>query len=706
MADLVGKYVGRYHILEQLGRGGMAVVYKAYDTRLERDVAIKFIRTEAIAPEMLKQMLKRFEREAKSLARMKHPYILNIYDFGEHEGAPYLVMEFLPGGTLKGLTGKPMPYQEAAKLLTPIARALEFAHERDVIHRDVKPANILLGEGGDPMLSDFGIAKMLGEQGATQITGTGMGVGTPQYMAPEQWTGKVVLATDIYALGVVLYELVTGKKPYTADTPAAVFQMQMMEPLPRPKDLIPELPEEVEKVIIKALAKEPEGRYENMTGFADVLERLVGAGLAPAREPDASVQVLVDASESLAASGNFQKAIETYRHVLEMCEPGSAQADDIEATIARLEKQVEIRVMDDPPPSQPAEVDEHIRLGDAAAESPNVDTIPPPVVKMPQQEPVVGAQRDVPGAAVLEKPAAPLRDVPKPWWKQRWAVGALVLAAFIIAGALLAMWGTRGKGPLAMLASPTPTATNTPTSTPEPTNTPTTPPTSTPTRTMTPTPSRTKTFTPTFTPTVPPPLVAQEFLTDVRVLLWDEMDDFDNWQTGYPKSVFVSDGKLELNCEGEFASFTTIERLNLVEGEGFIIHYMRETTNAWGGLISLLGGDWQTDSWRKFGIHNANYPELQTILDKGLDEFGGAAVPGRLAFETNKWYVLLFAVGKDGELLAVMWDLDDPDQRLVYHEKLGDDWAGIEWSFDLAATDDGEFAYFDNFMKISFSEIK
>ena len=192
MADLVGQNIGRYHVVEQLGQGGMAVVYRAYDTHLERDVAIKVIRTDMIGSAMLDQMLKRFEREAKSLAKMKHRDILNIFDYGKFEDAPYLVMEYLPGGTLKELTGSPIPYQDAAKILLPVARALEYAHKKGVLHRDVKPANILITEEGEPLLSDFGIAKILETKQTIQLTGTGSGIGTPEYMAPEQWRNEVV----------------------------------------------------------------------------------------------------------------------------------------------------------------------------------------------------------------------------------------------------------------------------------------------------------------------------------------------------------------------------------------------------------------------------------------------------------------------------------------------------------------------------------
>jgi serine/threonine protein kinase len=275
MPDLSGQDIGRYHIIEQLGEGGMATVYKAFDTRLERDVAIKVIRKDAFSANMHATIFKRFEREAKALARLSHPNIVKIYDYGEYDGSPYLVMEYIPGGTLKSKMGEPFKVGDAVRLLLPIANALEYAHEHDIIHRDVKPANILLSEKNQPVLSDFGIAKMLeGEEGAT-LTGTGVGIGTPEYMAPEQCLGETVdKRTDIYALGIVFYELVAGRKPFMANTPMAVVHKQISDPLPRPAQFAPGLPDGVEKVIFKALAKVPDERYISMAEFSAALERL------------------------------------------------------------------------------------------------------------------------------------------------------------------------------------------------------------------------------------------------------------------------------------------------------------------------------------------------------------------------------------------------------------------------------------------------
>jgi serine/threonine protein kinase len=275
MNDLSGSSFGRYHLVEKLGEGGMAIVYKAFDTRLECDVAVKVIRMERLTQEMMVTTLKRFEREAKAVAQLTHANIVKVTDFGENESTPYLVMEYLPGGTIKQFLGKSMPYTEAAQLLAPIARALHYAHSHNLIHRDVKPSNILITESGEPMLTDFGIAKILDLEGGQTLTGTGVGIGTPEYMAPEQWTGNITPSVDIYSLGVVFYELVTGHKPYTADTPAAVLIKLITDPLPNPTTFVTDLPEKVEQVIFKALAKKPEDRYQTMAELEAALQELL-----------------------------------------------------------------------------------------------------------------------------------------------------------------------------------------------------------------------------------------------------------------------------------------------------------------------------------------------------------------------------------------------------------------------------------------------
>ncbi|NSW52999.1 MAG: SUMF1/EgtB/PvdO family nonheme iron enzyme [Anaerolineae bacterium] len=288
MHEYTGMTIDRYQVLERRGTGGMAVVYHGYDTRLERDVAIKLIRTENIAQSEYENMLMRFEREAKAQARFSHPNIVPIYDYGKIDGVPYLVMDFIEGGTLKELVGKPMALDRVVALTLPVADALDYAHQQHVIHRDVKPSNILMKSPLRPMLTDFGIAKIL-ETDLTTLTGSGVGVGTPEYMAPEQWKGKVYPQTDMYALAVVVYEMLTGTRPYHADTPAAVAIQQATDPLPKPTRQRLDLPKSADDFLLRALAYNPTERFATMEEFKAGLYNLLPSSVA-------SVYVVKDSS--------------------------------------------------------------------------------------------------------------------------------------------------------------------------------------------------------------------------------------------------------------------------------------------------------------------------------------------------------------------------------------------------------------------------
>jgi len=269
---MIGKELGRYLITEAMGEGGMATVYKAYDKRLDREVAIKVILPGFSHSD---EFLTRFEREAKVVAQLTHPNIVGVIDYGTEKDTPYIVMEYVSGGNLKDLLGKAIPWQDAAKKLAPVARALEYAHNEDIIHRDIKPANILVTKSGDFMLSDFGIAKTLSADELTRLTKTGVGIGTPAYMAPEQGMGKEISnRVDIYSLGIVFYEMVTGRTPYQADTPIAVMMKHINEPLPRPREFTENLPDNIERILFKALSKDPKTRYQSMGEFADALETI------------------------------------------------------------------------------------------------------------------------------------------------------------------------------------------------------------------------------------------------------------------------------------------------------------------------------------------------------------------------------------------------------------------------------------------------
>ena len=254
--------IGRYEIEREIGRGGMAIVYKAFDPRLERPVAIKLIKMSAFGEDAFGHVRERFEREAKALARLDHPNILKVHDFGEHNGAPYLVMDYIEGSTLKELK-KPIRVDTAVRLLTPIADALEYVHRHGLLHRDVKPSNIMLITENRVILTDFGIVKSLEDDGDLHtLTATGVGIGTPEYMSPEQGRGKQVDArSDMYSLSIVFYELITGRKPFTAETPVDILLKQISEPLPDPRQFGSEISESVKKFLDRAAAKDPEDRY-------------------------------------------------------------------------------------------------------------------------------------------------------------------------------------------------------------------------------------------------------------------------------------------------------------------------------------------------------------------------------------------------------------------------------------------------------------
>ncbi|MBI5824424.1 MAG: protein kinase [Chloroflexi bacterium] len=277
MNDLTGTIIERYKIVRELGRGGMAVVYHATDTMLDRNVAIKMILSDNTNREKSEKLLKRFNREAKTLASLSHPNIVKVLDYGEYERAPYLVMEFIAGGALKAKMTRPIPYAEAAALLLPVARALQHAHLQKIVHRDVKPENILINDSDQPMLSDFGILKLVDMEESHGLTGTGKVIGTPAYMSPEQIRGREVDGrADIYSLGIVFFEMVAGRKPYNANTPIELSMQHLHDPIPKAKQFVRDLPAEVDQIIAKAIAKNPEDRYPTMAIFAQALEKLSG----------------------------------------------------------------------------------------------------------------------------------------------------------------------------------------------------------------------------------------------------------------------------------------------------------------------------------------------------------------------------------------------------------------------------------------------
>jgi len=287
MTPWSGRTIGGYQVAEEIGRGGMAVVHRAYQPQLERWVALKVLQTAAASQE---EFLTRFRREARAIAALRHPNILTIYDYGEDEGVAYIVMEYVPGGTLKAhLSGSPLTWAEVAPLVIPVAQALAYAHSQGIVHRDVKPANILLARPDWPLLADFGLAKLLRTQRG--ITQPGTSLGTPAYLAPEQALGEAVdHRGDIYSVGVVLYELLTGEVPLHSDSPMETMMRRLRDDPTPPSQLNPQVGPEMETVIMRALDRDPDARYATMQALVDDLCRIpvapqpVAAGQRPPRD--------------------------------------------------------------------------------------------------------------------------------------------------------------------------------------------------------------------------------------------------------------------------------------------------------------------------------------------------------------------------------------------------------------------------------------
>lgn len=309
MADMTGKTLGKYRLTGRLGRGGMAEVYRAYQPSLEREVAVKVMHGYLAEDE---GFVGRFKREARAVATLRHPHIVQVYDFDVEDDTYYMVMEYIGGETLKArlkrlnAEGKRMPLEGVAHIFCALCDALDYAHAQGRVHRDIKPANVMF-DGQRLVLTDFGIASIVG---GTRYTASGAMVGTPAYMAPEQGRGEPGdVRSDVYSLGVILYEIVTGQVPYDADTPLAIVLKHLNEPLPLPRRVNADVPPAVERVILKALAKSPDDRYRSAGALADALEVAVEREKMAIEMPSVPPETAVEVAAPVPTSKRMPWAI-------------------------------------------------------------------------------------------------------------------------------------------------------------------------------------------------------------------------------------------------------------------------------------------------------------------------------------------------------------------------------------------------------------
>ncbi|MCL5611695.1 MAG: protein kinase, partial [Chloroflexi bacterium] len=316
MSFNIGENVGPYRIVEQLGQGGMATVYKAYHAALDRYVAVKALHP-AFGEDPNFEV--RFQREARLVAKLEHPNIVPVYDYAEHEHRPYLVMKFIEGDTLKArLNQGPLTSTEISTVVDAVGAALAYAHKQGILHRDIKPSNVLLATDGQIYLADFGLARIA--QSGESTLSSDMIMGTPQYISPEQAMGKKDLdeGTDIYSFGVMLYELVVGQVPFNADTPFSIIHDHIYSPLPMPRAINPKVPESVERVLLKGLAKERADRYANIDAFVQAFKQawinagvpMQGTAITMKPRPglkSAPANAIANDVETVAAKGSKKK---------------------------------------------------------------------------------------------------------------------------------------------------------------------------------------------------------------------------------------------------------------------------------------------------------------------------------------------------------------------------------------------------------------
>lgn len=521
---LIGQVLdGRYEIRSVLGRGGMAVVYRAYQPAMEREVAIK-----VIAPEVAsgRDFIERFEREARIVAKLEHPHILPVYDFGNFKGQVYLVMRLLESGDLKDrLRRGRLGLHESNRLLGQLASALTYAHERGIIHRDLKPQNVMMDVNDNPYLTDFGIAKALGA--TTQVTATGAIMGTPSYMAPEQWRSEAVDArTDIYALGVIAYLMLTGTLPFEADTPFSLMYMHLDE-FPEPLEMRnAELPSNLTEVVFKALAKEPSERFPSAVAFAAALDAAIrnpGTTLRDRTGEDLHETYAGEyfddtqsASQARRPTLISESAAEPTQNTVQLSQAIAGQAATPQAAprslplswiaggvvvaVAIIAGLLLLVLGSDQ--EEPAE----IQLADGQAlvtvsrgilyEAPDTRTAELAIVPQESELTVLGVSPD------------------QTWFQ----VEFLGQQGWILANQIR-VFGDLAE--VAVIISPTPTPTITPTNTATPTSTPS--PTATPTATFTPSDTPSPTLTPTATLT-PTPSEAQARVLVTRGVIYAEPD--------------------------------------------------------------------------------------------------------------------------------------------------------------------------------------
>jgi serine/threonine protein kinase len=584
---LVGRTIGRYHILEQIGQGGMSSVFRAVELTTNRTVAIKVI-SPYLANEP--QFKARFEREIRLLRRLQHPNIIPILDFGEAEGLAFIVMPFIATGTLhERLQNGPLDPVQGGRIIDQIASALACAHEDGVIHRDVKPSNVLLDQQGNAILSDFGFARP--QDTSQNLTGSAL-IGTPAYMSPEQCRGEPLDArSDQYSFAIMLYQITTGQLPFDGETPMAVAMKHVSVPLPRPRAVSPSLPEGVELVLIKALAKDPALRFASVKDLNEAFQTELKAVLDPKLRTAGARTIGLD------------RTVELYRRYQNVAPPAGRKRDSRPTLLATLLLLLACALsagavgiiypeLFGPASAAPAMSPSDIQSTVDVVLTANVPAagteLPPGALETSVYAAVVqtlqaslSADAGTPpvpsGSEPTDRlPAVVIFPTSGPSATSTLPTVITPSRTTVPSATLAATHGATATSPGPTLTSPPPSLTSTgPTLTSPPATLTLTP---TPTETRTPTPTVTFTWTPTLTPTITPPSPVCEWDTSgVNV-------------AGNKVSVVIHNtGDLTLSISGVGISWTGHEDLVRVRLDGTIWSGWDHGPSFWVGTSKTIG---------------------------------------------------------------------------------------------------------------------
>ncbi|HNP72198.1 MAG TPA: serine/threonine-protein kinase [Kouleothrix sp.] len=408
MSDLIDTRLNQYHLIEIVRRGGMSTVYKAYQDSLDRFVAVKVLSSNRDP-----QFAARFKREARAIAALQHHNILPVYDFGEQGALLFLVLQYVENGnSLADMLGRPMQPVTALRLTSHVLDALDYAHKRGIIHRDIKPGNVLMPSPSWPMLADFGIAKLMNDN--QRLTLANQIIGTAAYMAPEQATGRPIDArTDLYAAGVVLYELVTGRVPFDSDTPMAVLTKHVYDPPPPARTLNPDLSPLLEALLDRALAKEPAARFQTAAEMSAALLD-TAAQLEVQQQSRVQMTGLYELGLDAFQSRRYNEAVSQLRKLVDL-DPENEDANELlQAALdaqerARHEAQQRANQVGQPaiPPPPP------LRAANPTVRLPQLDEAPPrPIVAGPAVSQTAPTTH-MPAPPLPEAPAEPEQDIEK-----------------------------------------------------------------------------------------------------------------------------------------------------------------------------------------------------------------------------------------------------------------------------------------------------